>query len=135
VLGPKTAELAALNPDRELVARTLKRALEADRCAYTVSPDEEILDFHRAINMLSGNPALGLLMDTVESIIVNHIVHLTPTADRMPWIHSDHEDITEAILAGDSQRAHDLSARHLEFSVKYYRELNHGSFTATVQWR
>lgn len=136
-LGPKTAELAALNPDRELVARSLKCALETDRCAYVVSPDvhaDEILDFHRAINMLTGNPALAIMMDTVESIIMNHIIHRTPSEDRMPWIHADHEEIAEAILAGDARRAHELHYQHLKHANSYYRELNHGKFTSTVQW-
>lgn len=137
VFGPKIAELAALNPDRETAARKLAQALETDRCNFTVSADvvpERLLDFHHTLNSLCGNPVLGLLMDTVESIIVNHIIHLTPPEDRRPWFHADHEDIAEAIIAGHSDRARALYAEHLNASNNFYRERNNARFSAKVQW-
>lgn len=138
VIGPKVAEMAALNPDRELVERELARALATDRCHFTVSPEidpEELLDFHHAVNSLCGNPVLGLLMDTLESIMVNHIIHLVPSEDRRPWIFSDHERLAEAIIAGDGQQARDRYKAHLQSSIDYYREHNHGKFTEMVQWQ
>jgi GntR family transcriptional regulator, transcriptional repressor for pyruvate dehydrogenase complex len=138
IMGPKAAELAARNPDREQVARKLDLAAEADNCKFVLSVDvdqDNLLNFHRTLSSLCGNPVLGLLIDTVESIIVNHIIHSTPPEDRMTWIHSDHEDIADAIRSGDGPLAQELQDRHLQNVLNHYREQSCGHFTDKVQWR
>jgi DNA-binding FadR family transcriptional regulator len=138
ILGPKAAELAACNPDRELVAKSLALAAESDGCKFVLSEkvdQENLMNFHRTVSSLCGNPVLALLIDTVESIIVNHIIHCIPPEDRMTWVHSDHVDIADAILAGNGRLARLLHGRHLQNVMDHYRAQNSHQFSARVQWR
>lgn len=138
ILAPKAAELAALNPDREFVATSLALAAESDGCKFVLSENvdqDNLMNFHRTLSSLCGNPVLTLLIDTVESIIVNHIIHCIPPEDRMTWIHSDHVDIADAILAGNGRLARLLHGRHLQNVLDHYRAHNSHQFSARVQWR
>ncbi|MDM8010870.1 MAG: FCD domain-containing protein [Parasphingorhabdus sp.] len=138
ILAPKAAELAAQNPDRELVSKSLALAARSDGCKFVLSENvdqDNLMNFHRTLSSLCGNPVLALLIDTVESIIVNHIIHCTPPEDRMTWVHSDHEDIAKAILAGDGPLAWSLHNDHLKNVLDHYRRQNFGQFSERVEWR
>ena len=138
ILAPKAAELAAYHPDREFVAKSLALAAKSDGCKFILSENvdqDNLMNFHRTLSGLCGNPVLAMLIDTVESIIVNHIIHCTAPEDRMTWVHSDHEGIASAILAGDGELARSLHSGHLQNVLDHYRKQNSGQFSARVQWR
>ena len=138
ILSPKAAELAAENLDRALVRERLFAAGKADSCHYVLSTEvdqDNLMSFHRTVSFLCGNPVLSLLLDTIESIIVRRIIQRTPAEDRMQWIHSDHEAIADAILAGDGKAAREAQSRHTNAVLDFFRERNCELFRETIQWQ
>lgn len=120
-IDPMAARLAALqmSPDAEREAREIlregQRALRAGELAGLIRAD---VRFHTFIYELSGNPLFPDLM----KLYWNHLrramgeVLRTKGEGRIVW--SEHQEILDAIVAGDADKAARLAQAHLESAVE-----------------
>lgn len=113
------ASLCALNPSEELRI-SLAAVTKQGRAAIEKQSVEALLEadiaFHRALYDHSGNPEIGHIADSSWTHLVRamHQVLNDKTIHDSVW--DDHEQIAEAILAGDADRARELARSHANSS-------------------
>lgn len=72
------------------------------------------LQFHRALNELSGNAALAQLIEQIHLRIQSIRIHVAGQITGRPVTsHAQHTAILTAVAAGDRDRAEDLSRQHI----------------------
>jgi len=136
MIEPAVAEKVAALPDRPRVRRSLEPFL-ADLPAdvgtdvfFTMSTG-----FHAELAKLSGNRVLGLLVQAIGHIVVDHIMlDLDPVQERKT-IERDHRDIAEAIAAGRTQKARTLMSAHIATMIEIYRRSWPTRMGEIVEWR
>ena len=79
-----------------------------------VEPD---FRFHRAIIDATGSPRLARAYTSVQSEILLCLAQLRPHYQRPSQVAAEHEELIEAMRAGDPQRAEDLFRAHLAEAV------------------
>lgn len=93
-----------------------REALDAARAGIASGDDHAVVDanarFHDIVVDLSGNPLLASLMQPLAAR-VRWLFHLCQAAGITVQMCEEHEEILDAITAGDADRAGDLSFRHV----------------------
>ncbi|MEV7010033.1 flavin reductase [Streptosporangium sp. NPDC051022] len=112
-LEPAAAELAAFRRLPEGLA-ALKRAIDGSRVAAS-TPErftEESVRFHAALGMASGNPAIAASLHSLaRSRHAHYSTGTNPEATRRAL--AAHQEIYDAIAAGDAVRAREAMTAHL----------------------
>jgi len=74
------------------------------------------INFHRALYEQSGNPEIGRIADTSWNHLVRAMHQVLNDDSIHDSVWNDHEQIAEAILAGDADRARELARSHANSS-------------------
>lgn len=116
IIEPPIAAVAAGVRNADGVAALRNTLEEARRCI--AEGDEQLwlvnLEFHRALAAVAGNSVLG---DVIDSIVLVHaeeqreILRLHGDEDQD---FAEHQQITELVLSGDVDAAHEATAEHLD---------------------
>jgi GntR family transcriptional repressor for pyruvate dehydrogenase complex len=123
-IEPVLAKLAAENLN-EVTEKNLNDLLERAR-GVTVDVNTRFIEigagFHQAIATASGNPILSLFARSLGEM-TSHLASrsLFPPSQH-ERVHNDHIEITEAILARDSDRAEELVTAHMKEMQSTYSE-------------
>jgi len=136
MIEPAVAEKVAALPDRQHVRRSLEPFIAE------LSADVELEEFftmstgfHAELAKLSGNRVLGLLVQAIGHIVVDHIMlDLDPVQERTT-IERDHRAIAEAIAAGRTQKARTLMSAHIATMIDIYRRSWPARMREIVEWR
>jgi DNA-binding GntR family transcriptional regulator len=113
------AYLCAQNPSPALRS-TLETSLQQGRDAIKARSIDALLQadiaFHRALYEHSGNPEIGRIADNSWNHLVRamHQVLNDNSIHKSVW--SDHEQIAQAILAGEADQARELARVHANSS-------------------
>ena len=131
------ADLAARNPDRELVRAEMK--------PFVASSDESFDDlnefvlhhvhFHGILSSLAGNRVFEILLSTVGQVVSHHIVLQTDPREYQDVIGGDHLVIAEAISAGHPNKARESMEHHIENMVAMYRKQMGDVADDLIDWR
>jgi len=120
MVEPLLADLAARNPDRARVAALMQPfasgAARADR-----APDSG-LAFHAAVAELSDNPVLELVLGAVGELVTEQVRIGAPGFGLSDATVDAHEEIADAVLAGDGPAAAAAMRRHLDEVTQEIRQ-------------
>ncbi len=119
VTDPVLAQLAAENPDRELVRRTMAPYLKPEDGADVA---REGADFHIAVAELAGNEVLALVFRALTTAMEAPIVAAVRQQDFDDEIVHDHIDIAKAIVEGKPEKARKLMKEHVEHIISHFEE-------------
>lgn len=117
---PLLARLAAENPDRNAVKKTMKPFL-AQKPDVPEESRSHALHFHDAVAKLADNKVLALVCHAVGAIADEHLVeqgHVDVPAD----VFTDHSKVAQAIHDGKVEEAGMLMAEHMRHIVAEFRE-------------
>lgn len=119
-LEPKAAALAAVRRSKADLA-TLRKALDALARAVESGVIGTDLDFafHKAVASASGNSFFEVTLSSLEeaissAIAVNRNLSLLDPQTRLALVQREHENVFEAIDAGDAEGAATAMRRHIE---------------------
>ncbi|MCK8671559.1 GntR family transcriptional regulator [Rhodococcus sp. HM1] len=116
VLEGLSARLAAQNIDapghRERVLSAIDKSRSIAAAGDQPTYFDENFRFHRIIVELSGNPRLIELTDRLETQTFR-LQFRSAKSNFVDYSIAEHEEIAEAILAGDGNQAEDLMRAHL----------------------
>jgi len=116
------AELAAGNPDRQLVRAAMEPYLDPH------GPTDEALEafvvrhseFHTVVGSLARNKVLQLSLTAIGQVVTHHVASNADPRDARNTIESDHTAIARAIVAGYRTKARDLMETHLRSITALY---------------
>lgn len=122
LLEPAVARLAAeRRSDDDLDA--LRRAVEAERSARTAAAAHDASRaFHAALHAATGNDALSRIFDSLWIADVGRRL-LASRRAQPDWQAADvaeHEELLEAVEAGDGERAEALMRAHVESAWRHW---------------
>lgn len=130
-----TAELAAANPDRALVARLMQPHIDEGRAAKHDHPVSEGFAFHETVAALANNRVLGFMLQTPGAIVNDHIVTSLNRKVLEDHIVHDHSRIAAAILAGNAKKAYLTMHEHTERLVEHFRAYWPKKVGEKIEWR
>jgi GntR family transcriptional regulator, transcriptional repressor for pyruvate dehydrogenase complex len=115
--GAGAAAAATREPRPDLTAArdqiAFMRAAGADLEAFEIAD----IRFHLELVSASGNEALSIVMlavrDTISAALLSHLQALPDPAPTVRQLIAEHEEILQAVIDGDGERARRLSAEHL----------------------
>ena len=136
MLEPLAAELAANNPDRELVADTLGAHLEhfddhGDVAAYQAHSN----GLHFSVIDLADNQVLALVVGAIGDIIRTHVILRIDPFELRQLIDDDHAAVAEAVIAGDAARAREAMLAHIDGLAPIYRSHWDGDVDEIIEWK
>jgi GntR family transcriptional regulator, transcriptional repressor for pyruvate dehydrogenase complex len=136
MLEPLAAELAACNPNRELVARTLGRHLEpfddgGDLAAYQTHSN----GLHFSVVDLAENQVLALVVGAIGDIIRTHVILRIDPFELRDVIDDDHAAVADAVLAGNGARARQAMLDHIDRLDPVYRAHWDGDMDEIIEWK
>jgi GntR family transcriptional regulator, transcriptional repressor for pyruvate dehydrogenase complex len=136
MLEPLAAELAAANPDRALVRRTLAAHLDAiddggDLGAYRA----HATGFHFAVIELADNQVLALVVGAIGDIIRTHVILRIDPFELRDLIDDDHAAIAAAVIAGDGGAAREAMLAHVDGLLPVYRAAWDGDLHEVIEWK
>jgi len=136
MLEPLAAELAARNPDRVLVERTLGAHLEhfddhGDVVAYQAHSN----GLHFSVIELADNQVLALVVGAIGDIIRTHVILRIDPFELRQLIDDDHAAVAEAVIAGDAERARDAMLAHIDGLAPIYRSHLDGDVDEIIEWK
>lgn len=88
---------------------------------------KEEVSFHVLLAKASGNPAMILILDFVNSLLIDLKSHLRPGLDFSEKVLAAHESIVEAIASRDGQAAEEAMYRHICIVEEGLEELRDGN--------
>ena len=136
MLEPLAAELAARNPDRALVERTLAAHVEdfddhGELSAYMAHSNS----LHFSVVDLADNRVLALVVGAIGDIIRTHVLlQVDPFALR-ELIDDDHAAIATAVIAGDPEAARRAMLDHIAGLDPVYRAHWDGDVDEIIEWK
>ena len=131
-----TAELAANNPDRELVLRLMQPYAEEGELTRHEHAVSEGFDFHQTVAILANNRLLGFILQTPGAIVNDHIVNnLSNRQVLEEHIIHDHSRIAAAIIAGNPKKAYLTMHEHTERLVEQFRAAWPKKVGDKIEWR
>lgn len=117
-LGARMAAERIGLPGHEAIARQLLQDVDAQiQAGVPVRHRIENGRFHRAINDMSGIPAIGELLDQFNFPILHSIYFRDLSLENWKENMSDHLDVARAVLHGDGTAAEHFARRHMHRSV------------------
>jgi GntR family transcriptional regulator, transcriptional repressor for pyruvate dehydrogenase complex len=136
LVEPAVAEKVAALPDRPRLRRSLEPFI------VDLPPDVKSdvffsvsTGFHAELARLSGNRVLGLLVQAIGHIVVDHVMlDLDPVQERTT-IERDHRQIAEAIIAGRTHKARTLMSAHIATMTEIYRSRWPDRMGELIEWR
>lgn len=137
VMEPVMARQAAEQQDPTSIAK-LKEVLEGSEGVASVDDRKYVRaasDFHDVVAGMSGNRILDLIARGIKDIYLDRIrgIHF-PSADRQR-IAGVHEEIANAIIAADTERAERLMREHMEEFAAVAEERFPGLMDSIVDWK
>jgi DNA-binding FadR family transcriptional regulator len=112
------AYAAAANPDRARV-RAAMRPFMKDASRTHQWKINEGIGFHDTIAMLSDNPVLDLMLQSIARIVSDHILNMIPMDPPLATrLVRDHEELAAAIHDGKAERAKRLMEIHAAHARK-----------------
>lgn len=136
VVEPVLARFAAERQDPEQLAmlrenvRAAGSANLGDDLAYRDLAD----GFHLIFTSSSGNRVLDLFGGGLRSISIHRLTTAVFSGGRRVQIRDAHEDIAEAIFAGDSAEAERLMRLHVEAVLAHQRKRDRGLLAEVINW-
>jgi len=116
IFEPYLARLATKHLEKEDLEK-LKRMNDSLEAALGRGEDitggKDEIDFHVTLAEASGNPVLVLILDFVNSLLVDIKLHLKPDLKFSRHVYESHIRILDAILAGDGKAAADAMYDHV----------------------
>src|SRR5215218_696691 len=136
LLEPLAADLAARNPDRERVARTLGPHVRhfddrGDVAAYQAHSN----GLHFSVVDLADNQVLALVVGAIGDIIRTHVILRIDPFELRELIDGDHAAVAEAVIAGDPDRARDGMLAHIDGLAPIYRSHWDGDVEEIIEWK
>lgn len=119
VTDPVLAQLAAENPDRALVKRTMAPYLKPDQGADV---EREGAEFHIAVAELAGNEVLALMFRALTTCMEAPIVAAVRQQNFDDEVIHDHVEIARAIVDGKADKARKLMKEHVEHIISHFEE-------------
>lgn len=132
---PMLAEMAARNPDRALVKRTMAPFLRGPAAESSPAFAQDAGSFHSVIPTLANNKVLSLLMQAAGCIVVEHILTDLDPLELSSTIAHDHTALAEAIIAGRPSRTKSLMSEHISHIVEHYRKHYPKRMRDAIEWR
>lgn len=133
-VSPRLAELAAQNPNRELVMKTMGKT-DSNPCAL-VDADPAEDGPHALVNHLAGNPVLTMFADAVDAVFSSHATAATGGGrDFAEQASAEHKAIAEAVIAGKGRKARELMAEHIDHIVEWVGARVPGLLDKTIEWK
>jgi GntR family transcriptional regulator, transcriptional repressor for pyruvate dehydrogenase complex len=131
------AELAAANPDRQLVRTSMTPYLELH------GPEDEPLEefvvrhseFHTVVGSLARNKVLQLSLMAMGQIVTHHVISNADPRDARNTIEHDHSAIAKAIVSGYRTKARDLMEEHLRAIAGLYQSRLGPQMDDYIGWR
>ena len=130
-----TAELAAGNPDRALVARLLEPYVDDGKVARRSHDVSEGFTFHDTVAALANNRVLGFVLQTPGAIVNDHIITSLNRKVLEDHIIHDHSRVAAAIIAGNPKRAYLTMHEHTERLVEHFRAFWPKKVGEKIEWR
>ena len=124
-LEPTIARLAAENADPRGLEQ-LREALEREQLIQDGDPlyIQAANDFHYVIGSMTGNRVLDLISTSLKELYTSRVVGGgLANETTAPSIRLEHKAIGEAILAGDGDRAEELTREHMNLYLGRVRSL------------
>jgi GntR family transcriptional repressor for pyruvate dehydrogenase complex len=135
LMAPIGCSLAARNPDRELVRRTLEPFLAEDLplegAAYWTATNS----FHGSVEELGANRVMELVGRVIGQIWHEHVVTRMDTTGLREGIHAEHRDIAKAIIAGQPTKSAKLMHDHFKGLMDEYSRHWPGRLDELIEWR
>jgi GntR family transcriptional regulator, transcriptional repressor for pyruvate dehydrogenase complex len=136
MLEPLAAELAARNPDRELVEQTLGAHLErfddgGDVAAYQAHSN----GLHFSVIDLADNQVLALVVGAIGDIIRTHVILRIDPFQLRQLIDDDHAAVAAAVIAGDAEGARQAMLAHIDGLGPIYRSHWDGDVDEIIEWK
>jgi GntR family transcriptional repressor for pyruvate dehydrogenase complex len=137
ICEPIIAELAAGNPDRDLVRTAMAPYLELH------GPEEEPLEefvvrhteFHTIVGSLARNKVLQVSLMATGQIVTHHVISNADPRDARNTIEHDHSAIARAIVSGYKTKARELMAEHLKAITTQYQSSLGPQMDDYIGWR
>ncbi len=137
ICEPIIAELAAGNPDRDLVRAGMAPYLELH------GPEDEPLEefvvrhseFHTVVGSLARNKVLQVSLMATGQIVTHHVISNADPRDARNTIEHDHGSIARAIVSGYKTKARDLMSDHLKAIEKQYQSSLGPQMDDYIGWR
>jgi GntR family transcriptional regulator, transcriptional repressor for pyruvate dehydrogenase complex len=134
---PILAELAAANPDRDLVRTAMTPYLELH------GPDDEPLEafvnrhtqFHAVVGSIAGNKVLQLSLMATGHIVTHHVIVNADPRDARNTIEHDHSAIAKAITNGFGTKARRLMQDHIRAITELYQSSIGPQMDDYIGWR
>ncbi|HLY56154.1 MAG TPA: GntR family transcriptional regulator [Stellaceae bacterium] len=117
---PLLARLAASNPDRVLVRQYMLPFVPAKGNEAAV-PVTIGVAFHDAVARLADNPVLGLILQSIGHLVTDYTLNVVERRTLDDQLRHDHDDLADAILAGDAARAEALMREHVEHVIDLFK--------------
>jgi GntR family transcriptional regulator, transcriptional repressor for pyruvate dehydrogenase complex len=137
LIDPLAARLAAeaLTDDS---ADTIRAALDHERASMSGDPNvlvQRANDFHYVLANVTGNTVINLVATALKEMYTSRLVGAGiagRTTDSS--IHQEHQDIAEAVLEGDGDRAEQLMREHSIARAKNIAKAAPAFLDSTVEW-
>lgn len=132
------AELAARNPNRQLVKETLA-PFRARPPAHDDSSLHEFVQEHSAFHLVLGslaeNKVMQISLRAIGQIVTHHVVINADPRDAVQLIEDDHIAIAAAVSAGHANKARELMERHIRAVVTFYEDELGPQLDDYIEWR
>lgn len=124
LLEPVAARLAAERADEDTV-QAVRLAAKAPRDARDPSGFTPHINFHTTVLMATGNPMLAMMLQPLSDVLRTRLER-SRAHERTLWddIDACHIALTDAIAAGDGERAERLMREHLLELRPLYEEID-----------
>ncbi|MGC8511991.1 MAG: FadR/GntR family transcriptional regulator [Acidimicrobiales bacterium] len=133
-LAPLCAELAARNPDRELVSSRLAPYLAGSLPVEGQGYWDATNGFHGTVEQLAANRVMELFARTVSHLWHEHVVTRMDTTGFREQILDEHRRIARAVVSGQATRASRLMREHFAGLQERYVGYWPARFDELIEW-
>lgn len=134
-LEVEASGMAARNPDRALVATLLSPYVVEARPTDEARSYAHLREFHGAVLDAVGNRVFQLLTRSLSHIVRTHVLAAMEPVHMRDAIVTEHRQLAKVIIAGNDSRAMDLTARHFQAQLDFYREQWSVRLRQPIEWR
>lgn len=147
-VSPRMTELAARRCNRHEAQMVLAPWLgSSETTSDHQGETEHESNFHSKVYQLSGNPILALIINAIESLLLDHMLN-TITHDRnsiiarrdssrpatRATVHAEHQTIAESIVAKQPRKARVLMEDHVQDVIEFLRSSHPAMMDQPVEW-